>query len=301
MSWQEGRTALSGSDCLNLQGSGINGHMIELTFKAPQMTHVDLRNLLPERVCRMSTGDIAALEVYSGNRTVTAGELFDIQTSASGSESPLQINLSGDLQHASNIGAGMTGGRIVVSSSAGNGTGSAMKGGEIVVEGNTGDYTGMSMRGGTIRVSGNCGDSTGAAFPGESSGMNGGNILVSGDAGDSTGSRMRRGVIAIGGNSGRLTGWNMLAGTIIVGESCASAPGDGMKRGTIFCRQCPEPGLLFRKGQSYYPQVAGLLNRWLKNSGYEHCGSLFRETRFRSWFGNELSGFKGELFAATTV
>ncbi|MEM7453525.1 MAG: formylmethanofuran dehydrogenase subunit C [Planctomycetota bacterium] len=274
--------------------------MIKLTLKARPSTLFDLSNLLPETLQGKSSDEIAAIEIYSGRRTLQTGDVFDVELREDNPNLP-EVQFSGDLSRASGVGSNMTSGRIFVDSAVGNRVGAGMSGGEIQINGSTGNDTGVAMAGGTIRISGSCGDRTGAAWPGQKSGMNGGVIFVDQDCGNLTGSRMRRGVIAIGGNAGTFTGRDMRAGTILVAGSCDASAGDGMIRGTIVCRKASAPGTTFRKGQTYLPPVIPLLGSWLNSRDFHGCDGLLSETRFETWFGDWTHGLKGEFFAVSSV
>ena len=121
----------------------------------------------------------------------------------------------------------------MVHGSVGMHLGAGMSGGEIVVEGNAGDWVGPEMTGGRIIIKGNAGHLVGSASRGSPAGLQGGEIVVFGNAGNEVGGGMRRGLVAIGGDTGDFTGVNMLAGTVVVFGRMGARTGAGMKRGTI--------------------------------------------------------------------
>ena len=141
--------------------------------------------------------------------------------------------------------------------------GAGMSGGSLVVRGNVGAYAATGMRGGRIHVYGSTGDFLAAARPGERHGMQGGLVLVDGDTGDRLGDRMRRGMVLIEGNAGDYCASRMVAGTIAVWGSVGKLPGLGMRRGTLLLQRASECAAAdlqrLRRVPAQLPHAAGAL------------------------------------------
>jgi formylmethanofuran dehydrogenase subunit C len=185
---------------------------LTLTLREAPSAPVDAGVLAPDRLAGMSRAEIERLELRHGNCAVTVGDLFEV--SGDGEE---DVRVEGHARLTS-LGAGMAGGRLVVTASAGDGAavrsggradastsagdwcGARMQGGELILEGDAGDFAGAGMRGGMLVVRGSAGRRLGGELPGAR--MRGGEIVVHGDAGEEAGAGLRRGLIAVGGRAG---------------------------------------------------------------------------------------------------
>ncbi len=181
--------------------------------------------LRPDTLRLLKPAELAAFPVQVGRTKVALSELFEIRgeppapapasTSATvpAPEGPSILQLEG-LPPWDRLGAGMTGG-------------------ELIIDGDVGHDLGASMTGGRIHVHGRAGHRVGGPDYTSSRGMTGGEIVIDGDAGDYAGLRMRRGLIAIRGHAGASPGFRMIAGTVVVGHGPLNAPGLEMRRGTV--------------------------------------------------------------------
>src|ERR671935_1777210 len=158
---------------------------------------LETEGLTPDRLATSRSGEIEALPVWHGNRRAQLADFFAV--SGSGDE---ELRVEGDLRRVKFLGAGMTGGRLVVAGDAGMHTGADMRGGELVVEGDVGDFAGVGMRGGRLVVQGSAGHQLGGGHPGERAGMRGGEILLHRGPGEHPGPRFTRGLIAVAGGQG---------------------------------------------------------------------------------------------------
>ena len=247
-------------------------------------------DLLPERLACLSRGAIEALEVRSGRASMRVGDLFDVD-GAPGDE----VTLAGDLSAFARLGAGMTGGRLVIEGHAGLGAGSGMGGGRLEIRGDAGARAGEGMTGGVLVVRGSAGDDPGGASPGATRGVNRGVILIGGNAGARAGRRMRRGLIAIGGDAGPLAGTEMLAGTIVVAGRAGAGAGTWMRRGTILLGAGAPPA-----APAFAPSGHGRFSFWslydeaLRAAGATVPGT-WRTCRFRRFVGDRSGAGLGEI------
>jgi formylmethanofuran dehydrogenase subunit C len=210
----------------------VNGLTLTQMTATPQ--RLDMGGLTPGALAGMGAADVARLLLQVGNRAEPVGELFRVE----GSPGP-DLTVIPAAANLDNLGAGMTGGRMVVDGDAGALAGSGLAGGSLELRGSAGSRVGAGMTGGSIVVAGDCGDRVGGPLLGHTQGMAGGVIRVSGHVGDRAGERMRRGIVSIGGDAGDFLGAGIIAGTIAVagraGEMCAL----GMRRGTVLLARQP--------------------------------------------------------------
>ncbi len=198
-------------------------------FKFP----IEAKNISPDIFAKKSSTEIAALQLWEGNKKRSLGDLFNIKQDSGSSSEELTIKIEGDASKLRNIGAGMSMGRIVVDGDAGMHLGEEMSGGEITVAGNAGSWAGSKMKGGTIEIKGNAGDYIGASYRGSTQGMSGGKIIIHGNAGYEVGCFMRDGVIKILGDVGLFAGIHMSNGTIFVQGNSEGRDGAQMINGKI--------------------------------------------------------------------
>lgn len=265
---------------------------LSLTYLAPDRIPVEVDNLLPERLERLTLTEISQLPIQVGNRQVPCGELFRIE----GTPEDGMIRWSGDLRGVHWIGAKMSRGTMLVEGDAGRHIGSEMTGGTIEVQGSVGDWPGAEMHGGSLRIRGNAGHLVGAAYRGSRRGMTAGQILIEGSAGNEIGHTMRRGTIVIGGNVGDLIGFNMLAGTIFVFGECGIRHGAGMLRGTIGLFGKDKPVMLpsFRCAGPYSSPWLHFLRREFLQQGFPVPDNGWYE-QCLLYHGDFLEGGRGEI------
>src|SRR5678816_2016540 len=127
---------------------------VTLTLRAPLERSIDATCIQPDAFASLSEREISALPVRSGRTQHTLGDYFAVRGGSSS-----RVRVIGDVRHATELGAGMTGG-------------------ELMIDGNAGSGVGTGMSGGSIHVRGNVGDRVGAASPGAARGMSGGEIVV---------------------------------------------------------------------------------------------------------------------------
>ena len=197
-------------------------------FKFP----IEGRNISPDVFAEKSAKEIAALEMYEGNRKLSIGDLFDVKVDSSIS-GELTIKIEGNVGTVRNIGLRMSMGQVIVDGDVGMHLGEEMSGGSIVVSGNAGSWAGSQMNDGTIEIKGNAGNYIGAAYRGSTKGMNGGKVIIHGNAGHEVGCFMRNGLIKILGNVGIFAGIHMSKGTIFVQGSSLGRAGAQMTNGKI--------------------------------------------------------------------
>ena len=262
-----------------------------LTLKLRTAPEVPLEAefIRPDTLSGKGEKEIAALTAMHGNRMVELGEFFSVAGKANG-----EIRVEGDLGKVKYLGAGMSGGTLLISGNAGAHLGSAMTGGEIIVDGNAGDWVGPEMQGGRIVIKGNAGHMTGSGQRGSRIGMLGGEILIHGNCGNETGGAMRNGLIAVGGNCGDYAGVNMLAGNIIVLGEIGIRMGASMKRGTIVTMSKAEPLPTFTYDCTYNPLFLRLYLFRLRKSGLSVSDSQITGL-YQRWSGDSVELNRGEV------
>jgi formylmethanofuran dehydrogenase subunit C len=262
---------------------------LTLTLREPPAVPLETEGLSPDRLAGLHNGEIEALTVWHGNRRAQLADFFSV--SGAGGE---ELRMEGDLRRVKFLGAGMSGGRLIVAGDAGMHTGADMRGGELVVEGDVGDFAGTGMRGGRLVVRGSAGDQLGGAQAGERAGMRGGEILVHGDAGEQAGAGLRRGLIAVAGRTGDATGLRMLAGTIVALGGVGAQPGAAMRRGTIVAMAQVTLLPTFAFACSYRPPFLRLYLRHLRSLGLPLTDEQI-EGRYARWSGDGLELRRGEI------
>jgi formylmethanofuran dehydrogenase subunit C len=250
---------------------------------------IDASSLSPDRTAGRSAREIADLPVLVGRDTARAGDLFEIEGAGSG-----DLTIEGDLAAFSRLGAGMTGGRLVVRGRAGPRAGSGMRGGLLRIEGDAAVRAGEGMRGGALIVDGSAGDLLGAPIEGEAHGLKRGAILVRGAAGAMCGFRMRSGTIAIAGDAGAGAGTAMIAGSLFVLGHLGPGAGALMRRGTLLTARPFEPLPVFpAAGRSRCPYLA-LYYDALEAAGLNLPPGL-RAAEYRRHVGDLSGAGQGEI------
>jgi formylmethanofuran dehydrogenase subunit C len=262
---------------------------LTLTLREPPAVPLETEGLAPDSLAGRGRGEIEALTVWHGNRRARLGDFFTVSGDGDG-----ELRVEGDVRRVKFLGAGMTGGRLIVAGDAGMHTGAAMTGGELVVEGDVSDLAGTAMRGGRLVVRGSAGHQLGGAYPGERAGMRGGEILVHGDAGDQVGAGLRRGLIAVAGRMGDAAGLRMLAGTIVALGGLGAHPGAAMRRGTIVAMSQVTLLPTFSFACTYRPPFLRLYLRRLRELGLPLTDEQI-DGRYARWAGDGLELRRGEI------
>jgi formylmethanofuran dehydrogenase subunit C len=177
-----------------------------------------------------SVAEIAALEVWEGNRKKKLGDLFKIEEDPA--ETP-NITIQGDVSEVRRVGMGMQNGEIVVNGNIGMHLGEKMSGGKITVHGDAAGWAGSEMKGGLIEIMGNAGDYLASPYRGSSVGMNKGTIIVHGNVGSDVAVFMKGGVIKVHGNAGPFLGFRMHGGTVHIEKNIGNRAGACMTGGKI--------------------------------------------------------------------
>lgn len=264
---------------------------VTLTLRAPLTEPLVVDGLTPERLTAEPAARIAAWPVSTAGGALRLGDVFDVRDGTGDA-----VVLRGDLRLVEGIGAGMTGGRLVVEGSAGPRTGAGLAGGHLLVDGSVGDEAAAGMRGGVLRVRGSAGDRLAAPWPGAPSGMTGGEVVVDGSAGCDAAARVRRGLVAVGGAVGPQAARAMIAGTLVVGGA-VRLPGRGSARGSVVALGPIEVPETYREACTYAPVYLRLL---LTHLGRVHGfrfdpGAL--EDRYRRYCGDAGGVGRGEILA----
>ena len=177
-----------------------------------------------------SVAEIAALDIWEGNRQKKLGDLFKIKEDPA--ETP-NITLNADASEVRRVGMGMTNGEIVVNSNVGMHLGEKMAGGKITVKGNAAGWAGSGMKGGHIEILGNAGDYLASPYRGSSVGMSKGKIIVHGNVGSDVAVFLKGGVIKVHGNAGPFLGFRMRGGTVHIEKNIGDRAGACMTGGKI--------------------------------------------------------------------
>ena len=209
---------------------------LTFTLRAEPDQRLDLSPLTPEKLAGKTLKEIAALELQTTRRRVTAGDVFKILLGGRAEK----LRFEGGSERFDWLGHAMQAGSIDVIGDAGAQTGRLMAGGQLLVRGCAGPYAASGLTGGRLEIGANAGDFLGAPAAGEMAGMAGGLVIVRGSAGRRAGERMRRGVLIIEGSAGAWAGARMVAGTLIVCGKAGRHPGALMQRGTIVLSHLPE-------------------------------------------------------------
>jgi formylmethanofuran dehydrogenase subunit C len=262
---------------------------LTLTLRDRPPARIRASGLTPERLQGLDAAAVSAVTVRCGRRVVRVGELFEV----SGKAGELVV-MSGDLSRVDCIGAGMSGGRVVVEGRCGDHAGAGMRGGTLEVRGDAGAWAGAAMTGGRLRVDGDAGARLGGAYPGARAGMTGGDIVVVGDAGEECGAGMRRGLVAVGGRTAAGAGLRMLAGTVIALGGLGAEAGMGNKRGSLVSGRALTPLPVYAYATSFAPPALRLQLRRLRDLGLGVDEALLWATWDR-WSGDRTELARGEI------
>jgi hypothetical protein len=103
------------------------------------------------------------------------------------------------------------------------------------------------------------------------------------------------GAAASAGGCGDAAGFEMRAGTVVVGGEVGSQPGLGLRRGSVISlTDSPRPAAMFQPGSAWRPPFLHLLCRSLAAAGFAPAESI-HPGNGRQWHGDMLAGGRGEL------
>jgi formylmethanofuran dehydrogenase subunit C len=263
---------------------------VVLTLRQPLDHVIEIDGLTAERFVDSGEREILSLPVRAGTPRATVGDFFDMK-----GERSLRVRVEGDLAKVDGLGAGMTGGELVIDGDVGRRVGAGMSGGWIEVRGRAGDEGGLAMAGGTLRIQEGAGHRTGAAMPGASKGMTGGELIVNGTVGDEVGARARRGLIVVAGDTGADAARAMIAGTLVVFGNVGDHPGRGSKRGSIVaCGSITVPAT-YAYACTYQPTYIRLLMTHLRRRYGMDVDRRLLEGKYRRYCGDLGDPGKGEI------
>src|SRR5919204_170062 len=241
---------------------------LTLVLRELRTVPLETEGLTPDRLATSRSGEIEALPVWHGNRRAQLADFFAV--SGSGDE---ELRVEGDLRRVKFLGAGMTGGRLVIAGDAGMHTRAGMRGRGLVVRGDGGGFAGAGMRGGEI--------------------------LVHGGAGEQLGAGLRRGLIAVAGRVGDAAGLRMLAGTIVALGGVGAQPGAAMRRGTMVAMSQVTLLPTFSYACSYHPPFLRLYLHHLRALGLPLTDEQI-EGRYARWCGDALELRRGGVLILQT-
>lgn len=246
---------------------------VRLVARAVPPQRLEAECVRPDRFAELSAKEIAALPVWVGGRAAELGEFFGVT-----GERAARVLVEGDCSLVDELGAGMSGGELVIEGAAGHGVGRA-------------------MGGGTIDVRGGAGDAVGGAAPGAARGMTGGEIVVRGPAGIEAGAAMRRGLVVVGGDAGGAAGRGMIAGTLVVTGAAGRDAGRWIKRATVVALGPIEPPATFRYACTYRPPHLRLTFTYLRARFGFAIADRHAYGRYRRYAGDLAELGKGEILA----
>jgi formylmethanofuran dehydrogenase subunit C len=239
----------------------VSAFTFELKGKPDQ--RLDLSPLTPTRLKDLKPKEIESLAIGTTQAKLNLGEAFQIKGNDAAS-----LRFVGTDARCDKIGAGLTGGEIVVDGDTGAYLGEGMKGGKIAVKGSAGVLAGASMSGGSITIEGDAGERAAGIAVGETLGMKGGQLTINGNAGPLLGERMRRGLVIVVGNAGDYAGGRMVAGTILLKRGVGRYAGFGLRRGSLIFVEEPKDLLpTFCDCGVMEFDYLRILDRWLRTIG----------------------------------
>jgi formylmethanofuran dehydrogenase subunit C len=237
---------------------------------------------------------VGALPIWVGRSRARLADLFDVRGAHSA-----RVRISGDVRLVAGLGAGMSGGELVIDGDAGSHVGAGMSGGRIEVLGSVGHDAGVAMTGGAVVVRGSAGARVGAGLPGASRGMMGGEIVVTGSVGVDAGARMRRGLLCIGGDTGDRVARGLIAGTVIVVGRAGGEPALASKRGTLVAIGGVEIPVTYRYACTYEPPHVRFALVYLRRRHALAIASDVVHGRYRRFTGDAGTVGRGEILEWT--
>lgn len=263
---------------------------VTLTLRAPLAEPIEAECVRADRFAALDEREIAALPVWLGRRQARLGDFFEVRGARTA-----RVRIAGDVRRVDGLGAGMTGGELVIDGDAGSRVAAGLTGGHVEVVGSAGDDAGMGMTGGTLYVRGRAGDRVGAAAPGASKGMTGGEIVVRGSAGRDAGARMRRGLLFVGGDAGDSVARATIAGTVIVLGRTGRNPAFASKRGTLVAVGGVDIPVTYRFACTYEPPHVRLALTYLRGRYDVGIDRTFITGRYRRFCGDAGEPGTGEI------
>jgi formylmethanofuran dehydrogenase subunit C len=209
---------------------------LRFTLRAEPAQRLDLSPLTPDRLRGLDRAAIERLPLNTTRAPVVVADLFRIRPG-----DPEEIIIEGGSARLDKLGAGMSGGSLLLDGDAGLHVGLAMSGGTLAIRGSTGPFAASGLKGGVLEIAGDAGDDLGGPLPGQRTGQRGGVVVVRGSTGDRAGDRMRRGVMIVEGGAGEAAGCRMIAGTLVICGQAGGLAGYLMRRGTLVLGQGAQP------------------------------------------------------------
>ncbi len=201
---------------------------LRFTLRAEPDQRLDLSPLTPDRLRGLDRAAIEKIPLNTTRTPVVVADLFRIRPG-----DPDEIVIEGGSARLDRVGAGMSGGALLLEGDAGLQAGLAMSGGRLAIRGSVGPLAASGLKGGVLEIAGNAGDDLGGPLPGQRTGQRGGVVVVRGSAGSRAADRMRRGVVIVEGDAGEAAGCRMIAGTLVVCGQAGGLAGYLMRRGTL--------------------------------------------------------------------
>ncbi|WP_336486958.1 formylmethanofuran dehydrogenase subunit C [Methylobacterium nigriterrae] len=263
--------------------------MSVLTLREAPPERLDLLNITPLALSKLSEAEAAKLAVGTSRRGLTLGDCFSVKLDGSD-----VLVIEGGSERLDRVGAALSEGSIRVAGDVGQRLGEGMAGGTLTVEGHAGPFAGSGATGGIITVRGDAGDHAGGAVYAAKAGLDGATLVIEGRAGDHLGDRMRRGLI-VAGRAGAFAGARMVAGTIAalgVGDN----PGFGMRRGTLLLGSHGALTPTFVETGTHDLVFLRLLARSLRTLSAAHAD--IAAGALRRYSGDLATVGKGEIWAA---
>jgi formylmethanofuran dehydrogenase subunit C len=208
---------------------------VRFTLRTAPDQRVDLSPLTPDRLSGLAPPAIERIALNTTRAALCVADLFRVRA-----RDPARVLIEGGSARFDGVGAGMSGGEVLLDGEAGLYAGRAMQGGRLEIRGNAGDWAASGLRGGELEIVGDAGERLGGPLPGEREGMAGGTVIVRGSVGARAGDRLRRGLVVIEGDAGASPASRMLAGTLIVCGKAGALAGYLMRRGTLILAEPPE-------------------------------------------------------------
>lgn len=263
--------------------------MSVLTLREAPPERLDLLNVNPLSLSRLSESEAAKLPVGTTRRGLSLGDCFTITLDGTDS-----LVIEGGHERLDRVGAALSEGTLRVEGDVGQRLGEGMKRGSLTVSGSAGPFAGTGATGGTITIEGDAGDHAGGAVYAAKAGLDGATLVVKGTAGAHLGDRMRRGLIVVN-RAGKLAGARMIAGTIAALE-VGDHPGFGMRRGTLLVGRHGTLAPTFVETGHHDLVYLRLLARSLKGVSAAHAA--LAEGALKRYSGDLGTIAKGEIWAA---
>ncbi|MEM7467581.1 MAG: formylmethanofuran dehydrogenase subunit C [Pseudomonadota bacterium] len=269
---------------------------VTLTLKPDLIDLVDCGDLLPAKLCPMSSDEIGKQKLKVARSMRPVADIFDIETAPGDAT----LRIRGGTNRLQRVGAGMDGGRLIVDGNVGDYLGHELISGELLVSGDAGDFAASGQRDGLIHVKGNVRDYAGGAADAEMRGLKGGTLVVSGLCGDFLGYKMRRGIIIAHDVVGDYCANNMIAGTIILGQKCGNYLGIGMRRGTVLFLEKTKIDLpTFNLCGQFSLPILTVLRHHLHSVSHQAAMQLAKIQKVQRYCGDLGFDGQGEILVAT--